>query len=96
MVLTDLIALTQPQVVRFAVDDLNRGVTAEKLGRYAVILFAIAVVSGLFKFWMRLAVIGISRHLEFDLRNELFAHLQKLPLQYFQRARTGEIRSATS
>jgi ATP-binding cassette subfamily B protein len=80
-------------VLRFAVDDLYRGVTAEKLGRYAVILFVIAVVSGLFKFWMRLTVIGISRHVEFDLRNELFAHLQRLPLQYFQRARTGEIMS---
>ena len=91
--LTDLIALTQPQVLRFAVDDLYRGVTAAKLGRYAVILFAIAVASGLFKFWMRLAVIGISRHLEYDLRNQLFAHLQRLPLRYFQHARTGEIMS---
>jgi len=80
-------------VLRFAVDDLYRGVTAAKLGRYAVILFSIAVGSGLFKFWMRLAVIGISRHLEFDLRNQLFAHLQRLPLPYFQRARTGEIMS---
>ncbi len=74
-------------------DDLYRGVTAEKLGRYALILFAIAIVAGLFKFWMRLAVIGISRHVEFDLRNELFAHLQKLPLPTFQRSRTGEIMS---
>lgn len=80
-------------MLRFAVDDLYRGVTAAKLGRYAVILFSIAVGSGLFKFWMRLAVIGISRHLEFDLRNQLFAHLQRLPLPYFQRARTGEIMS---
>ncbi len=93
VVLTDLIALTQPQVLRAAVDDLYRGVTAEKLGRYAVILFAIAVASGLFKFWMRQAVIGISRHLEYDLRNQIFAHLQRLPLAYFQRARTGEIMS---
>ena len=80
-------------MLRFAVDDLYRGVTSEKLGRYALLLFAIAVASGLFKYWMRLAVIGISRHIEFDLRNELFAHLQRLPLQYFQKARTGEIMS---
>jgi len=68
-------------------------VTAEKLGRYALILFAIAVVAGVFKFWMRQAVIGISRHVEYDLRNQLFAHLQRLPVQYFQHARTGEIMS---
>ncbi|HEY6866021.1 MAG TPA: ABC transporter ATP-binding protein, partial [Candidatus Eisenbacteria bacterium] len=83
----------QPQVLRFAVDDLYQGVTAEKLGRYALILFGIAVAAGIFKFWMRQSVIGISRHIEYDLRNELFAHLQRLPVQYFQRARTGEIMS---
>jgi len=75
------------------VDDLYRGVTSEKLGRYAVALFGIALAAGVFKFWMRQAVIGISRHVEYDLRNDLFAHLQKQPLQYFQHARTGEIMS---
>ena len=74
-------------------DDLYRGVTSEKLGRYAVALFGIALAAGVFKFWMRQAVIGISRHVEYDLRNDLFAHLQKQPLQYFQHARTGEIMS---
>src|SRR5437867_8495536 len=89
----NVIALAQPQVLRLAVDDLYRGVTAEKLGRYAIILFLISVFSGVFKYWMRLAVIGISRHVEFDLRNDLLAHLQRLPVQYFQRVRTGEIMS---
>jgi len=42
--LTNLIALAQPLVLRFAVDDLYRGVTAEKLGRYALLLFAIAMI----------------------------------------------------
>jgi ATP-binding cassette, subfamily B, multidrug efflux pump len=42
---------------------------------------------------MRHYVIGISRHLEFDLRNDLFAHLLELPAEYFQRHRTGEIMS---
>jgi ATP-binding cassette subfamily B protein len=93
IVLANVIALAQPQVLRYAVDDLYRGVTAEKLGRYALIFFAIAVCSGLFKYWMRQRVIGISRQIEFDLRNDMFAHLQRLPLPYFQRARTGEIMS---
>jgi ATP-binding cassette subfamily B protein len=93
VVISNLIALAQPQVLRFAVDDLYRGVTAAKLGRYAGLLFAIALVAGLFKYWMRRAIIAISRHLEFDLRNDLFAHLQRLPASYFQRERTGEIMS---
>lgn len=91
--ITNLIALAQPQVLRLAVDDLYKGVTAEKLGRYALILLGIAVGAGIFRYWMRQAVIGISRHIEFDLRNDLFSHLLKLPLQYFQRTPTGEIMS---
>jgi ATP-binding cassette subfamily B protein len=93
VLLTNWIALAQPQVLRLAVDDLYRGVTAEKLGRYALILLGIALAGGAFKFLMRHHVIGISRHVEFDLRNDLFAHLTKLPLEYFQRHRTGDIMS---
>src|SRR5262249_32038468 len=91
--LTNLIALAQPQVLRFPVDDLYRCVPAEKLGRYSVIPCAIALGAALFKYWMRQSVIDISRHIEYDLRNDLFAHLQRLSLSYFQHARTGEIMS---
>jgi ATP-binding cassette subfamily B protein len=89
----NVIALAQPQVLRYAVDDLYRGVTAAKLGRYALILFGIAVVAGLFKYAMRQFIIAISRQLEFDLRSQLFEHLQTLPVQWFQEHRTGEIMS---
>jgi ATP-binding cassette subfamily B protein len=80
-------------VLRWAVDDLYRGVTAQKLGRYALILFGIALVSGLFKYWMRRSVIDISRHVEYDLRNDLFTHLERLPAAFFQRVRTGDLMS---
>jgi len=91
--LANLVALTQPQVLRVAVDDLYRGVTSEKLGRYALIIFAIAIIAGVFKFLMREWMLGISRRIEFDLRNDLFGHLQSLSVDYFQRTRTGEIMS---
>ena len=91
--LTNAIALTQPHVLKLAVDDLYRGVTSAKLARYALVLLGIAAAGGVFKYLMRHYVIGISRHLEFDLRNDLFAHLQTLPLEYYQRTRTGELMS---
>jgi ATP-binding cassette subfamily B protein len=91
--LSNVVQLAQPQVLRFAIDDLYLGVTAEKLGRYALFVLGIAVLAGLFRFGMRHWVIGISRRLEFDLRNELFAHLQRLPVEWFQRRRTGELMS---
>jgi len=91
--LSNVVQLSQPQVLRFAIDDLYSGVTAEKLGRYALLVIAIAAFAGLLRFGMRHWVIGISRRLEFDLRNELFAHLQRMPTQWFQHRRTGEIMS---
>ncbi|MGH7730359.1 MAG: ABC transporter ATP-binding protein [Candidatus Eiseniibacteriota bacterium] len=93
VVIANAIVLTQPHVLRLAVDDLYRGVTSAKLARYALILLGIAAAGGVFKFLMRHFVIGISRRLEFELRNDLFAHLERLPLEYYQRTRTGEIMS---
>ena len=74
-------------------DDLYRGVTAAKLGRYAVILFVISLASGSFKYLMRQTVICVSRHIEYDLRNDLFDHLLRLPLSFFQGRPTGDLMS---
>jgi ATP-binding cassette subfamily B protein len=89
----NVVSLAQPQVLRFAVDDLYRGVNSAKLGRYAVMIFVIAVLAGLFKYAMRQWIIAISRRIEFDLRNQLFEHLETLPVPWFQSHRTGEIMS---
>jgi ATP-binding cassette subfamily B protein len=89
--LTNLLALAQPQVLRFAVDDLYRGVTAEKLGRYAIILFCIATSAGLFKFAMRMALLGVSRRVEYDLRNQLFDRLLAQPVEFFQAQGVGDL-----
>ncbi len=91
--ITTTVALLSPWVMRYAIDDLTRGVTAEKLRFYAVVLLAIAVVGGTFRFLMRRVIIGVSRHLEYDLRNDFFAHLERLPLGYFQAHRTGDLMS---
>jgi len=93
VVCSNVVKLAEPQVLRFAIDDLYRGVTAEKLGRYALAVLGLAILAGLFRFGMRHWVIGISRRLEFDLRSDLFAHLQRQPLEWFQRRRTGELMS---
>jgi ATP-binding cassette, subfamily B, multidrug efflux pump len=80
-----------PQVIRRAVDDLELGVTQHKLLRYALLVLAVAAVHGIFQFLTRWIVIGISRDIEFDLRNDLFAHLEALSSSYYQRNRTGDI-----
>jgi ATP-binding cassette subfamily B protein len=80
-----------PLVIGKASDDLNQGVTRHKLLVYAGMLLAIAVTKGIFQFLTRWVVIGVSRDIEFDLRNDLFARLEVLSYSYYQRHRTGDI-----
>ena len=80
-----------PLVIRKAIDDLNRGVTHEKLVTYSLMLIAVAVGKGLFQFLTRWILIGISREIEFDMRNDLFRHLESLSYDFYQRTRTGDI-----
>src|SRR5579863_3145971 len=89
--LTNGIWILFPQVIRRAVDDLHAGVTQHKLVYYAGALLAVAVVKGIFQFLTRWIVIGVSREIEFDLRNDLFGHLETLSYSYYQRTRTGDI-----
>jgi ATP-binding cassette subfamily B multidrug efflux pump len=80
-----------PQVIRRAINDLNSGVTRHKLLIYSLLIIGIALFKGVFQFLTRYVVIGISRDIEFDLRNDLFAHLEQLSYSYYQRNRTGDI-----
>jgi ATP-binding cassette, subfamily B, multidrug efflux pump len=81
-----------PLVLKRAIDDLQRhGVTQQKLMTYALLLLGVAAIKGIFQFLTRWMMIGISREIEFDLRNDLFRHLESLSYSYYQRTRTGDI-----
>ena len=93
VVLTRAVTLGGPMVLGYAIDDLTRGVTGAKLAAYGTLLLAIGLVGGLFLFLQRSVLIGASRDIEYDMRNDFFAHLEKLPLAYFQAHRTGDLMS---
>ena len=80
-----------PLVLRRAIDDLRLGVNQQKLVTYSLLLLAVAATKGIFQFLTRWIMIGISREIEFDLRNDLFRHLESLSYSYYQRTRTGDI-----
>jgi ATP-binding cassette subfamily B multidrug efflux pump len=86
------IAVQFPQVILHALDYLkNGGRSTRQLGLYALLLVAIATSKGIFQFLTRWIVIGISRDIEFDLRNDMFQHLEHLSYPYYQRTRTGDV-----
>ena len=89
--LTNGIQVLNPKVLGLASDALLKGVTRHKLLLYAGLLLAIATGKGIFQFLTRWIMIGISRDIEFDLRNDLFERLEGLSYSYYQRNRTGDI-----
>src|SRR5690348_7022603 len=80
-----------PKVIGHAIDDLKLGITRQKLETWALYVLALAAGKAIFQFLTRWIVIGISREIEFDLRNDLFQHLETLSYSYYQRTRTGDI-----
>lgn len=89
--LTNGIQVLGPKVLGLASDALLQGVTRHKLLFFSGLLLAIATFKGIFQFLTRWIMIGISRDIEFDLRNDLFEKLESLSYSYYQRNRTGDI-----
>jgi len=89
--MTNLVRLTAPVVLRHAVDDLTTQISQSKLLEYAGILISIALIQGVFLFTQRRLLINMSRHIEYDLRNDFYEHLQKLPFEFYQTHRTGDL-----
>ena len=81
-----------PPIIGHAIDDMRKtGVKLHTIGMLALMLLAVSVVKAIFQFLIRWVLIGASREIEFDLRNELFRHLEGLSHSFYQRTRTGEI-----
>jgi ATP-binding cassette subfamily B protein len=93
VVISTAISLAGPWVLRYTIDDLVQGVTAGKIRFYAALIVGLAIIGGVFRFLMRRILTGASRDIEYDLRNDFFAHLQRLSLGYFQEHRTGDLMS---
>ena len=93
VVATTAFQLLGPWVLKYAIDDLYTGVTQRKLVLYAALLLGVAIVRGIFLFLMRRIIIGASRDIEYDMRNDFFARLAQQPLGYYQARRTGDLMS---
>ena len=91
LILKDLAHAAIPLMIGAAIDALTARRPFPVILRFALVLIALAAVRGIFQFWMRVILIGISRDIEYDLRNDLFAHLVSLSPDFYGRQRTGDI-----
>lgn len=93
VVLTVIASMFSPWVLKYVVDGLKQDISRDKLPNYAALILGISVVEGFFRFWMRRILIGVSRLVEYDLRNDFLAHVQKMSLSFLQSRSTGDIMS---
>ncbi|HID38371.1 MAG TPA: ABC transporter ATP-binding protein [Calditrichaeota bacterium] len=91
ILLSNLIAIINPIIVKDAIDYLAKDVMPIKLLRYGLLLVGVSITAGIFRFFTRKTVIVVSRLIENDLRNDLFVKLQKLPAAFYLRNNTGDI-----
>jgi ATP-binding cassette subfamily B multidrug efflux pump len=90
---TTALSVANPWVLRLAIDDLTVAVTRGKLWLYAAAILGLAAAEGFFRYHMRMALIRVSREIEYDLRNDVFHHLTRLAPRYYQQNRIGEVMS---
>jgi ATP-binding cassette subfamily B protein len=85
--------MVSPRVLMYVVDDLQREVNPRRLVFYAALILGVTLVQGVFRFWMRRILIGVSRKAEYDLRNDFLARVQKMSLTALQARSTGDVMS---
>ncbi len=91
LLMKDLLAAASPLVIRSGVDSLTHGFQIRIVLQLAGLLIGLSLLKGIFQYWMRVIIIGVSRDIEFDLRNDLFSHLVELSQDFYSRYRTGDI-----
>ncbi len=85
-----------PIVIGGAIDDMRLGLTRAKIVHHALLLLLIAALSAVFLYITRQVIIGASREIEFDLRNDLFANLERQSAGFYHTHRTGDIMARTT
>jgi ATP-binding cassette subfamily B protein len=93
LVATGTLAMLVPYLLKRAVDTIAAGGSASSVAWLAVAIIVIAVVQGVVRTLSRFVIFNVGRDIEYDLRNDLFAHLERLPLAYYQRQQTGDLMS---
>ena len=93
LVVTATLAMSIPLLLKRAVEGIEKGLPLSQLSVYLFAIVGIALVQGVVRAFSRFLVFNVGRDIEYDLRNDLFTHLQKLSLSYYQGQFTGDLMS---
>ena len=92
LVIIDILQLRVPLIIGNVVDYLkDQGGEISGLNRYVWLIVLIGISVAIGRFMWRNMIFGTARLIEYDIRNELFSHLEKLSLKYYNKHKTGDI-----
>jgi len=92
LLFVDGLQLITPKILGYVTDAIStHKLSMKEIYFYAFLIILIAVFVAVFRYVWRMLIVGSSRELEFWLRNKLFAHLEKLSLNYFYHHKTGDL-----
>jgi ATP-binding cassette, subfamily B, multidrug efflux pump len=91
LLIVNILGVYIPLLIRDTIDDLKSGFTIEDLWRYVIILFVLASVMWVFRMLSRVAIFGVGRQVEFDLKQNIFQHLLQLEPSYFAINTSGDL-----
>jgi ATP-binding cassette subfamily B protein len=93
LVVTATLAMLIPYFLKRAVEVIEHDRDLKGLGFYIAVIVGMALVQGVARTYSRFVIFNIGRDIEYDLRNDLFAHLETLPVSFYQRSQTGDLMS---
>ena len=93
VVISNLFTIAGPYLLKVAIDSLTEELSADLILTYAGLIVLVALLAGICRYGMRELLNGISRKIERDVRNDLFGHLLRLPPQFYDEWRTGDLMS---
>lgn len=91
LLLSTAVTRSIPWLLKLAIDELKAGSPLQRVALIGLAMVAAAAVGGLFLYLQRWLLIGSSRHIEYDLRGDLFRHVQGLDPAFFGETRTGDL-----
>lgn len=93
LLVTASLAMAVPYLLKRAVDSIQQGAPFAAVARFAAAIVVVALVQGVARTLSRSLIFNVGRDVEFNLRSDLFAHLQRLPVAYYQGQQTGDLMS---
>lgn len=93
LLVTASLAMAVPYLLKRAIESIERGEPLSRVATLALVIIAVALVQGVVRTLSRSIIFNVGRDVEYDLRNDLFAHLLTLPVQYYQQRQTGDLMS---